>query len=150
MWETKRALDQNSSQKYKLLSLYKLIQMSRNFLNFSCTKNILSLIIQILKICWTKYRKLCQRVLTNKRHMWLKPWRKNLGLKWLVLIRKNVEGFIEFLWWSKCFEQLTEKKIAKKCVNKSVRLQGIFCMRLHTEDIVKLWVVNYLNQIFFE
>ena len=150
MWETKRALDQSSSLKYKLLSLCKLIQMSQNFPNFSCTKNILSLIIQILKICWTKYPKLCQRVLTNKRNTWLKPWRKNLGLKWLVLIRKNVKGFVEFLWWSKCFEQLTEKKIAKKCVNKSVRLQGIFCMRLHTEDIVKLWVVNYLNSIFFE
>ena len=145
MWETKRALDQNSSLKYKLLSLCRLIQMSQNFPNFSCTKSILSLIIQILKICWTKYPKLSQRVLINKRHMWLKPWRKNLGLKWLVLIRKNVKGFIEFLRWSKFFEQLTEKKIAKKCVNKSVRLQGIFCMRLHTEDIVKLWVVNYLN-----
>ena len=145
MWETKHAVDQNSSLKYKFLSLCKLIQMSRNFLNFSRTKNILSLIIQVLKVCWTKYSKLSQRVLTNKRHTWLNPWRKNLGLKWLVLIRENVKGFMEFLWWSKFFEQLTEKKIAKKWVNKSVWLQGIFCMRLQTEDIAKLWVVNELN-----
>ena len=124
--------------------------MSRNFPNFSCTKYILSLIIQILKVCWTKYPKLCQRVLTNKRHTWLKPWRKNRGLKWLVLIRENFKGtwlkllFMEFFWWSSFFKQISEKKIAKKCVNKSVWLQGIFCICLQIEDIVKLRVVNYL------
>ena len=73
----------------------------------------------------------------QKAHV-IKTLTEESWFKMTGFIRKNVEGFIEFLWWSKCFEQLTEKKIAKKCVNKSARLQGIFCMRLHTEDIVKL------------
>ena len=104
------------------MSLFKLIQMSRNFPNFSCTKNILSLIIQILKVCWTKYPKLCQRVLTNKRHTWLKPWLKNRGLKRLVLIREDFKGtwlkplLMELFWWSNFFKQINEKKIAKKSV----------------------------------
>ena len=95
----------------QLLSLCQLIRISRNFLNFSCTKNIQSLLVQMLKICWSKCSKLCQRVLTNKRHTWLKPWRKNLSLKWLVLIRENFKGtwptplFMEFFCWSKDFKQ---------------------------------------------
>ena len=78
-------------------------------INYPDPENLLNKVSEIMSKSPDQQKKHVIKTLTEE------SWFKMTGFN-----KENFKGFMEFLWWSKCFEQLTEKKIAIKCVNKSV------------------------------